>query len=587
MQLFRELRRRRVFRTAALYIVAAWVVLQVADMAFPALNIADEAIRFVWIGVLLGFPIAIVFGWRYQLTDHGIEKTRALAAGEAPGDLNLKPFDVLLLAALTAMLLVIAIGVVREIGDTDRPPVSIFGREIPPNSIAVLPLDDLSGDPEQKYFTIGLHEALISDLAVVSGLRVTSRTSSSVYADVAKSAVDIGLELGVAYVVEGTVQRAGNNVRVRLQLINAALDELLWSESYEREVRDVLMLQGDIARAVATEIGVTLTVDERSRLTRRREVNPDVYELVLKGMFYAKQLHPDAIEKGFGFLNDAIDADPRQSLAYAGLALGYNTIGHGINAHDAFPKALAAARKALEIDEYSGEGWAALGEAQMYYEWDWDTARESMTRALQLSPSLDQMYAHYAYLLILYGEMDEGLAIAEKARDISPLDAMWAGFAAWIYMLEGRWEEAEQGSDDCMSLDPGFTFCQYVYAQVLTAQGRHEEAVELLESVGTLDPFILWSLPPTYAMAGRRDDAMRLLAILDQDHTPRNLMHIAFTYSALGDIDKAIEYLELAFDARADWLPWIAFDHTYGGVLEPIRDDPRFKEIVARFNLPR
>jgi len=243
--------------------------------------------------------------------------------------------------------------------------------------------------------------------------------------------------------------------------------------------------------------------------------------------------------------------------------------------------------KALEIDEYSGEGWAALAEAQMYYDWDWETSKSSMLKALQLSPSLDQMHAHYAYLLVLYGHMEEGIAAAEKARDLSPLDPLWAGFAAWIYMLEERWDEAEQGADECISLDPGFTFCHYAYAQVLTAQGRYDEAVRILESVAVDNSFILWSLPPTYAMAGRRDDAMKLVAILDQDHTPRNLMHIAFTYSALGELDKAIEYLELAYDARADWLPWIAFKNAYGGAVEPMRDDPRFREIVARFNLPQ
>lgn len=586
MQFIRELRRRRVFRTAALYVVAAWVILQVAALAFPAIDIADEAIRFVWLGVFLGFPVAIIFGWRYQITDHGIEKTEPLAAGESPGDLRLKSLDVGLLAALSLVLVLITVGVVREIKETDRPGVSIFGREIPPNSIAVLPLDNLTGDPEQRFFTIGLHDALISDLAVVSGLRVTSRTSSSLYSDVRKNAVEIGLELGVAYVIEGTVQRVGDNVLVRLQLIDAALDELLWRENYDREVSDILMLQGEIARTVASEVGVKLTPDERSRLTRKREVNPEVYELVVKGMYFAKQLNPEAIATGFEYLNDAIDADPRESLAYAGLALGYNTIGHGINAHDAFPKALAAAQKALGIDGFSGEGWAALAEAQMYYDWNWDTAEESMLKALQLSPSLDQMYAHYAYLLILYGRMEESIEAAEKARELSPLDAMWAGFAAWIYMLEGRWEEAEQGSDECLSLKPEFTFCHYVYAQVLTAQGRYDKAIELLEGAGGIDPFILWSLTPTYALAGRHADAMQLVQILDQDHTPRNLMHLSFSYSAMGEIDKAIEYLELAHEARADWLPWIDLDYTFGGAVEPMRDDPRFRDIVARMKLP-
>jgi len=587
MRLVEELRRRRVFRTAALYVVAAWVLLQVASLAFPALDIPDAAIRFVWIGAFLGFPIAVIFGWRYQLTAAGIEKTMPLAAGEDSGDIGLQAIDFGLLAALSVVLLIIVTGVIREIQEVDSTQVSIFGREIPSNSIAVLPLENLTGDAEERYFIIGLQDALISDLATVGGLRVTSRTSTGVYSDTRKSAVQIGLELGVAYVIEGTVQRFGERVLVRLQLINAALDELLWSESYDRAVKDILVLQGEVARTVAGEVGVKLTPDERSRLTRKREVDPEVYALVLKGMYFVKQLNPVAIEQGFEILNDAIGADPRQSLAYAGLALGYNTIGHGINAHDAFPKARAAARKALQLDEYSGEGWAALAEAQMYYDWDWDTAEASMLKALQLSPSLDQMYAHYAYLLILQGKMEEGIAVAEKARDLSPLDPLWAGFAAWIYMLEGRWAEAEQGSSECLSFAPEFGFCHYMHAQILTAQGRLDEAIDLLERSNQQDPFVLWALPPTYALAGRRKEALELVALLNQDPTPRNLLHISFTYSALGEIDKAIEFLELAYDSRADWLPWIDFDYSYGGTVEPMRDDPRFRDIVARLKLPK
>jgi len=586
MRLITELRRRRILRTVALYIVAAWVVLQVADLAFPALSIPDTAIRFVWVGVTLGFPVALIFAWRYQITEAGIEKTLPLEAGDAAVDIGLKPADFILLAMLGVVLLVIALGVVQQIRETDDYRVSVLGRKIPPNSVAVLSLDNLTGDPEQQFFTVALQEALISDLAVVSGLRVTSRTSSSRYANSGKSIVEIGAELGVAYVIEGTVQRLGDRIRVRLQLVNAALDELLWSEDYEREVRDVLVLQGEVARTVAGEIGATLTPDERSRLTRTRTVNPEVYELVVKGLYFVEQFDPVAIERGFGLLNEAISLDPREPLAYAGLALGYNTIGHGINAHGAFPKARAAAEKALELDEYSGEAWAALAEAVTYYDWDWDTANEMMQKALQLSPSLDQMYAHYAYLLLLYGRIDEGIEYVEKARDLSPLDPLWAGFGAWIYMLEERWDEGQRGIDECLLYTPGAPFCLYTAAQMLTAQGRFDEAVAVLEAGDTTHPFVLWALAPTYALAGRVDEARAIAAQLDAAPTPRNLMHLAFTYSALGELDTAFDYLERSLEARTDWLPWIVFDNAYGGVIEPMRGHPRYEAVVAAFDLP-
>lgn len=583
---FREMRRRHVFRTAALYVVASWAVLQVADLAFPALEIAAEAIRFVWVGVFLGFPVALVFGWRYQLTSAGIEKTRPLSSDEV-ADLGLETTDFVLLAALSTVLILIVLGVAREIRDVgESAELSIFGREIPENSIAVLPLDNLTGDPQQEFFTIGLQEALIADLSKISGLRVTSLTSSRMYAGVKKAIPEIGRELGVASVVEGTVQRVGDMVRIRLQLIDTDTDELRWSENYDRELRDMLVLQGEVARTVANQVNVRMTPDEVQRLTRKRRVDPDVYALVLKGMYFTKQLNPTSIEQGFVYLNEAINISPREPLAYAALALGYNTIGHGINAHDAFPKALAAARKALEIDEYSGAGWAALAEAQMYYDWDWKTAEESMLRALQLSPSLDQVHAHYAYLKLLQGKIDEAIAESETARDLSPLDPLWAGFAAWIYMLESRWDEAMRGCNECLSYSANFGFCLYTLAQIHTAQGNYELALDVLKTGDPRDPFVTWALGPSYAMAGRRNDALEIAALLDEQHTPRNLMHISFIYSALGEIDTAIAYLELSYEARTDWLPWVAFENAYGGAVEPMRKDPRFQDLIGRLMLP-
>ncbi|MDH3578570.1 MAG: hypothetical protein OEO71_12230 [Gammaproteobacteria bacterium] len=586
MQLIKELRRRRVFRTAALYIVAAWIILQVASLAFPALDIPDSAIRFVWIGAFLGFPIAVVFGWRYQITTEGIEKTRPLAAGEVTADLSLGRTDFILLAALSVVLVVIAGGVIREIQSVKGPGLSVFGREIPPNSIAVLPLENLTGNPEEEYLAIALQEALISDLAVISGLRVTSRTSSGRYVNSNKSIAEIGVELGVAYLVEGTMQRIGDQIRLRLQLIDAELDELLWSDNYDRNLEDILVLQGEVARTVSDELGVELAQDERRRLTRTRKVNPEVYKLVVKGTYFAKQLDPVSIDRGLELLNQAISVDPREPLAYAGLALGYNIIGHGANAHGAFPKAKAAAQKALSLDEYSGAGWAALGEAEMYYDWDWDKARASQLKALQLSPSLDQMYAHYAYLLLLYGDVDEAISMAEKARDLSPLDPLWAGFAAWIYMLEARWEDAHQAIEECLSYSPGFSFCLYTEAQSLTAQGKVAEALEVLENGDQNDPFVLWALAPTYALAERREDALNIAQGWEAQPTTRNLMHLSFTHSALGDMDKALGYLEQSLEARTDWLPWIVFDNAYGGVVEPMRGHPRYQAVVDQMKLP-
>jgi TolB-like protein/Flp pilus assembly protein TadD len=581
-----EARRRRVFQTAAIYIVASWIILQVADLAFPGLDIPDNAIRFIWIGVFLGFPLALLFGWRYQITAHGIVRTAPSQHSDSDGELKLKTLDFVLLSALAVIVVGISYGVFEEILEVEQPfGVSAFGREILPNSIAVLPLENLTGDPDQQYFVDGLHDALISDLAQIGALQVTSSTSTDVYKNVAKHLTEIASELGVANVIEGSVFRTGNDVRITVQLINASTDENLWSQNYRRELTDILALQGDVARAIADQVRATLTPDEIRRLTSARRVNPEVYELYLKGMFFLKQLDPLSIPKGLDLLHEAIGVDPRDPLTYAALALGYNTIGHGLSAHDAFPKALAAAEKALEIDEYSGEAWAALGEAQLYYSWDWGESEASMLRAMQLSPSLDHTRAHYAYLLILLGRIDESFVYVEQARDLSPLDPLWAGFAAWLYMLEERWEEGLDAANECLSFSPGFWLCDYALGQIYSAMGDIENAIVAHEKMPPGLPMTNWAMGPTYGLAGRHEDALKIAALMAVDPSPRDMLHLALTYSAMGDIDEAIRWLEISFDNRADWLPWIVLKHSYGGAVEPMRDDPRFKALIERLNL--
>jgi TolB-like protein/tetratricopeptide (TPR) repeat protein len=587
MSLIRELRRRRVFRTAALYIVAAWVVLQVAALSFPGLDVPAGAIRYVWIAVILGFPAALVFGWRYQITSNGIVRTLPATAGEQDADLALKPYDYALLAGLVVVIVAITAGMVGLVRDAEqRLGVSAFGRTIAPNSIAVLPLDNLTGDTEQAFFVDGLQDAIISGLSQVSALRVTSRTSARRYGGAALTIPEIARELGVARIIEGSVLQTGTQVRITVQLIDAATDMLLWADNFSRDVRDIVSLQGEIARMVAEQVDVTLTPDELARLTSMREVDPQVYADYLRGMFFLKQLDPASIPSGIEYLDNAIGRDPLEPLAYAGLALGYNTIGHGVDAHGAFPKALAAARRALELDELSGEAWAALGEAQLYYDWDWAKADEAMQRALQLSPSLDHMHAHYAYLLALREDWETALGEAERARDLSPLDPIWAGFAAWLYMIVEQWDDGIVAAEECLSFAPGFPLCLYALGQIHSARGEYAEAVAVHEQIARAQRFRNWSLGPTYGLAGRIEDARTVAAEMESDPTPRDLLHLALTYSAMGEVDTAVDWLERAFEARSDWLPWIVLDNAYGGSVEPMRSHPRYQALVARLNLP-
>jgi len=587
MNLMRELRRRRVFGTMALYIVAAWVAIQVASLIFPALDIPDRAIRYVWVATTLGFPIAVLFAWRFQITSEGVFKTPPAAAGEGAANLRLNGTDFLMLAGLGVMVLLIGLRAVQDIRQTDEIfGVSVFGHKIYPNSIAVLPLDNLTGNAEQVYLVDGIHESMTSTLSQISGLRVKSRTSTATYRDSDKSLPDIAGELGVANVIVGSVRRDGETIRVTVELIDARTDEYLWTSTYERELRDLLAMQSDVAREVAGQVSVELTPEELERLADTRQVNPEVYETYLKGMFFVKQLEGAAIMKGMEYLHEAVAIDPREPLAWAGLALGYNTIGHGVSSHDAFPKAIAAAEKALELDELSGEAWAALAEAELYYGWDWAKAEKNMLRAMQLSPSLDHVQAHYSYLLMLLGRSEEAIEASEKARDLSPVDPLWAGFTSWLYMLEGQFDEAEQIGAECLMFATSLDLCRYTLGQIYSAQGRHDEAVEIHEQIPVGDPFRNWSLGISYGFAGRHDQAQSVIDAMSVNATPRDQLHIALAYAAMGETEHALAWLNIAYESRADWLPWVVHPNAYGGAVEPLRGELGFQVIVDQMNIP-
>ena len=581
--LLEEAVRRRVFRFAALYIVGAWVALQVADLAFPGLNVPDQAIRYVWLGAFLLFPLVLLFAWRYDVTSNGIVRTPT--AGSQGQPRRLQRGDHVLLSCLAVIGVGILIVLGQRIADIREPVDLVMPGKISANSVAVLPLDNLTGDPEQEYFVAGMHDALITYLSKVDALKVISRTSTNVYRGVTKTLPEIARELRVARLVAGSVYREGDDVRITVQLIDGATDENLWAESYQRDINNILMMQADMALAIARQIEADLSPGQEPLLTKR-EVDPATYELYLKGMYHLYQFTPDGMAFGLELLKQAVDRSPGDPLAYGGLALGYNEIGHASGPRSAFPKARAAAQRALDLDPGSAEAYAAMGEAVLYFDWDWAESEQYFARALELNPSLPQALGHYAFLTMLLGRPEESMALIEQATQVDPLSPAWPAFGCWLYIVIDRFEEAVAACEEGVALVPDFPLALYSLGQVYTAQGKFEEAIAVHERIPEGIPMRNWALGPTYAMAGRRDEALRIAEIMALNPGPKDLLHLAFVYAGLGDKDEAIRQLDIAYRARVDWFPWIASHNGYGGVLEGIRDDPRFQEIIARLNLP-
>ena len=452
-------------------------------------------------------------------------------------------------------------------------------------SLAVLPLQNLTGDPEQEYFADGMTEALIADLAKIGALQVRSRTSIMQYKNVKKPLPEIARELNVDVVVEGSVFRVADQVRITAQLIHAPTDTHLWVDSYERDLRDILTLLSEVARTIARQIEITVTPDQEALLAARRPVNSEMYVAYLKGMFHLNKMTPEGTEKGLGYLRQAIEKDPADPLAYGGLALGYAASAHAPGAPpDALTRAEAAALKALELDDTLAEAHAALAQIKLYKDWDWEAAGQAFQRALKLNPNLALTRAQYSWYLLLFGRTDEASAEMRRVQEVDPLTPLWPAWQGWQYCWAGQYEEAIDEARKSLELYPDLAIGLYVLGSVYAEKGMFEEAIKAHQRAGVLSREWKFGLGRTYAMAGRQDEARHVLAELGADPTPWDTWFIAQIYAVLGEKDEAFRWLEAAFEPhRHPYLPW----SRHPSAFKPLHDDPRFQDLLRRLNLLR
>lgn len=406
----KEARRRRVFRAVALYVVGAWVALQVADLAFPGLGIADSAILYVWIGSIMGLPVALVFAWRYDIVGGRIVRT---PARDEEADLSIERGDYVVLAVLVIVATTIATGLVAEISETRVTETAQFSiTDIDPKSIAVLPFVNMSGNDEDAYFSLGITEELLHLLARIPDLNVSSRTSSFHYADKNVPLKVMAAELGVRNILEGSVRRADNRVRITAQLIDATSDTHLWSGTYDREVLDIFAVQDEIARAITAELRVNLAgTDPPVRPTD----NEAAYDNFLRGLHFIREGRTqDVFFKARNYFQAAIDLDPNYPRAYAQLAMSLISLGNfRMSAPDkVYPAAREAASVALALDPDLPDAYFALGWVALSYEWDWHAAEGAFRRAIELEPNNYMGYYGLAWALQVTGRSDEALAAA-------------------------------------------------------------------------------------------------------------------------------------------------------------------------------
>ena len=465
--------------------------------------------------------------------------------------------------------------------------VPLVGATPERKSIAVLPLHNVSGDRAQDFFCDGMTEALITELAKIRALRVISRTSVMRFQNTSLPLSEIAQELDVGAIVEGSVLKAGKRVRITALLIDAATDDHLWAEGYERDLKDILGIQSEVAEAIAHQIEVTLTPQDQARLAQRRQVDPEAHESYLKGRFHWNQRSVTSMVRGVDYFTEAIEKDPTYASAYVGLADSYNLLGYYSDRppNEVYPKAKAAASKAVEIDDSIAEAHASFGYSQLFYDWDWDAAEESFKKSIELNPAYASAHQWYGWHHTVMERFDDAIEAMRRARLEDPLSLIINDHLGLCLALAGRHDDAIEQLRETQSLNPAYALAHQRLGSVYLRLGDLDKAIEeYRQAVEKSDGRVaVGRLGLAYGRSGREEEALGVLARLNDDAAHRYLspLEVALVHTGLDHTDRAFESLERAYEDRTSDLvrfnlyPWS----------DAMRSDPRFAHLKERIGL--
>ena len=580
MSFLHELRRRKVFRLAALYIVGAWVVLQVADLAFESWDIASSALRYIWLGAILGFPVALIFGWRYDITANGIVRTPPVDAGTQI-DLSLRRADRIILTLLMAVSVGAIYQITIQISESSTAGAEeIVQHDTEPNSIAVLPFANMSSDPEQEYFSDGITEEILNLLVKIPELKVTSRTSVFTFKGQNVDIPTVAKKLGVAHILEGSVRKAGNQVRITTQLIEAGNDVHLWSETYERQLDDIFAIQDEIAREVVKALQIQLLGEAPLAIS----TNTEAYNLYLRGKHFATMGTPEGLESSIKAYQESISLDGDFAPTWAGLSIVLRWQGqYGIaDLYEATEASRGTAMRALEIDNTLAEAWLALAEIQFRYDWDWSNAEVTTRKALKYGPQNAPVLRLAGSFALSLGEMERALGLAQLAVDLDPLEYSGLAKLGTTYWALGQLKEEERIYRRILELYPDSDShsVKSWLAATLTRQGKPEEGLQYLifDSENrwqrAMSAIVLHSL-------GRHEEERPIRQNMIDDYSQTWAFGIVLTYAWHGDLDKAFEWLDIAFEQKDSYMTQLIFNPW----LAPLHDDPRWEKTLDKVGL--
>lgn len=579
---FDQLKRRRVFRTAALYAVVGWILIEVSDVVFPALEMPDWSLKLVILLVLLGFPIAMLLAWAFDVTPEGVRRSGA-GAGEGGTSRRAHPLlQGVVIAAIGA-------GVVYAAYSRFSSP-AVASDDL--RSIAVLPFVNISGDPDNEYFSDGLSEELINALAGVPELKVAARTSSFAYKGRNEDVRTIARDLGVATILEGSVRRSGNQVRITVQFIKADDGYHLWSESYDRELEDIFAIQEEIARAITEKLQVQLAGGDE-RLVKRATTDVEAYDFYLRGRYgLGTADSEESLRQAIRLFEQAVGRDSTYASAHAGIADAYIELEGYVDVDEVAPLARAAALRAIQLDDTRAETHTALAHVYMHYDWDWISTERAYRRAVELGPESFEAHAGMAHFLMAAGDHEAALAetrraielARERALDPVAFEVDAATNLGHALFAARRYDEAMAEGRRALQLDPQDAAAQHLLALVYLGEGEYAEAIRQLERMDRAGVGDALLLGYGYARAGRTAEARQILGEVEGRSGTEQvlLVEIALVHVGLGDLERAVDALEEAYRQRQTGVLHLRMNPLY----DPLRPEARFRELMKKAGVP-
>jgi TolB-like protein/Tfp pilus assembly protein PilF len=577
---FAELKRRNVYKVAVAYAVVGWLIAQIATQIFPFLEIPNWIVRLVIVLIAIGFPIALVIAWAFEATPEGIKRTEV--ADAMPPTTGKKRHAWIYIAAIGAAISVALFFLGRYTMRTAIAPLS----GPPAKSIAVLPFDNLSRDPDNAYFAEGVQDEILTRLAKVADLKVISRTSTQRFKSAPSDLREIAKQLGVANILEGSVQKANDQVRVNVQLINALTDAHLWAEIYDRKLTDIFAAESDIAKTIAETLQAKLTGSEKTAIAKKPTANPEAYELYLKGRFFWNKRTGADLRKAIDYFNQAIGKDPNYALAYSGLADSYLLLSpYGAAApKDSIPQAKAAVKRALELDDTLAEAHASSARILSGFDFDSQRAIAEFERALQLNPNYATAHHWFAAgPLLALARFDQSIAEGKRSIELDPLSLINNADFGNDYYYARRYDEAIGQLGKTIEMEPHFYLAHFYLGQALQLKGQLSEAIAEYRKAAQLDddPFVSALLGQAYARAGQRDEANKILAQLNQEAKERyvDAYGVGLVFLGMGDKNRAMEELERAYRENDGG---DIYNIRIDPMLDDLRGDPRFEALSEK-----